>query len=1113
LATRTNRGGLVSAAWRLGRAAAAGVLLSTWAGTLSADPARYVRFTNLSLEQGLSQSAVSCIVQDHRGYMWFGTQDGLNRWDGSTFTVFKNDPQNPDSLSGNAIWALHEDGDGSLWIGTDGGGLARLSLVTNAFSALRNDPANSASLSSNRIRAIASTPDGALWVGTDGGGVNRLDRKTGALTRFLHDPSKPDSLANDRIRALAVDAKGTLFIGTQEGLDRLDPGRAGFFHYRNDASKADTLGDDRIRSLLAARDGAIWVGGYEKGLDRLDPSSGSFSHFRNDPANDGSLSQNTVWSLLEDSEGTLWVGTNGGLNSLRPGGSSFARYVHQPTDPTSLANDRVLSLFQDRGGVLWIGAQGGGLDKWNPLTGAFVLFKSDPSAGSALSNDYVQAFATAPDGTLFVGTWGGLNVLDPARRTVRVFRHDPKNPASLADDRVTTLARASDGRIWVGALQAGLDRFDPARGTFTHFRHETAKPGSLSGNGVTSLLVDQEGALWVGVIGGGLNRLQPATETFVRYRHDPAAPASLSDDNVLAVAEDSTGTLWVGTEHGGLNRFDRSSGGFAHYRNDPARADSLAPGIVFCVHEDRKGTLWVGTQGGGLSGWSLEDRKANRPVFRRYGEKDGLPNDTIYGILEDEKSTLWLSTNRGLSNFDPAARTFRNFDQSYGLQSNEFNFGASHRSASGEMFFGGVNGFNAFFPARIRRNAYVPPVLLTGFYRLMKPVRLPRDVSETAEVRLTYKDYVVSFEFAALDFTAPAKNRYAYKLEGFDRDWVDSGTSRRATYTNLPAGKYVFRVKGSNSDGVWNEAGASLGVIVTPPPWKSRWAFLLYGLAILAVIASFVRRSRKELEREAERGRLLEVEVQKRTNELAVRNVELNEAILKLEASSLTDSLTGLHNRRFLMSEIDKQIGLVDRYYTASAQSDGQDASVPRPDFVLLMVDLDGLKPVNDSHGHAAGDKVLLQMKEVLEHACRRSDTILRWGGDEFLIIGRFAQPSVAETLAERIRTLVAQRVFDLGEGHSSQLSCSIGFAFFPFIPTAPKGVTWEQVVMIADRALYVAKASGKNAWVGIFSTKRTPLENIARLINIHLETFVLDGSVELHTSLTEPARLVLGRA
>jgi diguanylate cyclase (GGDEF)-like protein len=1111
LATIPDRGGLVSAARRLGRAAVAGILLSSWA-RLSADPARYVRFTNISLEQGLSQSAVSCIAQDSRGYMWFGTQDGLNRWDGYDFTVFKNDPRSAESLPANAVWALHADREGSLWIGTDGGGLARLNLKTNVFSTLLNDPGNSASLSSNRVRSIAETPDGVLWIGTDGGGLNRLDRKTGTVKRFRHDPSRADSLANDRIRALAVDAKGSLWIGTQEGLDRLDAGGAGFLHFRNDPARADSLGDDRIRSLLVARDGAVWVGGYAKGLDRLDPAGGSFSHFRNEPKNAASLSDNTIWSLLEDSDGTLWVGTNNGLNALGKGATNFTRYVHQPTDPASLADSRVLALHQDRGGVIWVGTQGSGLDKWNPLTGAFVLFKSDLSAGSTLSNDYVQAFATAPDGTLVVGTWGGLNVLDPARRAVRVFRHDAKNPASLADDRVMTLARAADGTTWVGTLEAGLDRLDPARGTFRHFRNEPGKPSSLSGNGVTSLLIDHEGALFVGVMGGGLNRYQPGTETFVRYQHDAANPSSLSDDNVLTVAEDSGGTIWVGTEHGGLNRFDRSSGGFTSYRNNPARADSLAPGIVFCVHEDKKGVLWIGTQGGGLSGWSPEDRKAGRPVFRRYGDKDGLPNDTVYGILEDEKGTLWLSTNRGLSNFDPNAGTFRNFDQSYGLQSNEFNFGASHRSASGEMFFGGINGFNAFYPARIRRNAYMPPVVLTGFYKLMKPALLPQDISETQETRLTWRDYVVSFEFAALDYTAPAKNRYAYKLEGFDRDWIDPGSSRRATYTNLPAGRFVFRVKGSNSDGLWNEKGVSLGVVVSPPPWKSAWAYLLYGLVIAGVIASFVRRARRRLEQEAERGRLLEAEVQNRTKELGVRNEELRDAIAKLQASSLTDSLTGLHNRRFLMTEIDKEIGLVDRYY-ASMEAGGPDVSVPRPDFVLLMVDLDGFKPVNDSYGHAAGDRVLLEMKNVLERACRRSDTILRWGGDEFLIIGRFAQPSVAEALAQRICSLVADHTFDLGDGHTARLTCSIGFAFFPFIPATPRGVTWEQVVIIADRALYVAKASGKNAWVGIFSTKKTPADNVAPLINSRLEIFVLDGSIELHTSFTDPARLVLGRA
>ncbi len=1043
--------------------------------------------------------------------MWFGTQDGLNRWDGYSFTVLKRDPENKSSISANTIWALHADRDRALWIGTDGGGLNRLDLRTLVFTAYRNDPANPASLSSDRVRAIHEARDGVLWVGTDGGGLNRFDRALSAFTRFLHDPSNPNSPSGDRIRSIAEGKDGAIWIGSDGGgLSRLDPKTGTFTHFRNDPASPGSLSSDRVRSVLAARDGTIWVGTYASGVDRLDPGSGAFTHFRHSPSNPRSLSDDKVWALLQDSDGTLWIGTDGGLNLRTPADDGFSRHLHRPTDPASLAENRVLSLLQDRGGVLWAGTQTSGVDRSNPAAGSFALHRADHADPRSLTGNTVQAFAPGPDGALWVGTYEGLNLLDSGRRLVRSYRHDARQPGSLADDRVMSLLAGRKGALWVGTLEGGLDRLDASRGAFTHYRHDPANPASLGANGVTSLLEDRQGQLWVGTFRGGLNRFQQSTESFVRYRSDPANPASLSDDTVLALAEDAAGTLWIGTERGGLNRFDRTSGAFARFRHDPARKESLAAGIVFCIHEDARGTLWIGTQGGGLSAWSAEDRKANRVVFRHYAERDGLPNDTVYGILEDARGTLWLSTNRGLSNFDPKTGAFRNFDRTHGLQSNEFNFGASNRGPDGAMRFGGNEGFNEFHPDRIRLNAHVPPVVLTGFLKFLKGVPLPKDLNEIGEVTLSHRDYVASFEFAALDFTAPAKNLYAYKLEGFDRDWVDSGTSRRATYTNLPAGRYTFRVKGSNSDGVWNEAGASLGVVVVPPPWRSWWAYALYALAILAAMATYVRRSRRELEREAERGRLLEAEVLKRTKELGVRNEELKEAIGKLQESSLTDSLTGLHNRRFMMTEIDKEIGLVDRYY--ADLSKGPDASIPRPDFVLLMVDLDGLKPVNDMYGHAAGDKVLLQMKDVLERACRRSDTILRWGGDEFLIIGRFAQPSVAETLAERIRSLVAEHVFDLGDGHSVRLTCSIGFAFFPFIPAAPKGVTWEQVVMIADRALYVAKASGKNAWIGIFSTKKTPLENVAPLLNTRLEIFVLDGSVELHTSLTDPGKLALGR-
>jgi diguanylate cyclase (GGDEF)-like protein len=521
----------------------------------------------------------------------------------------------------------------------------------------------------------------------------------------------------------------------------------------------------------------------------------------------------------------------------------------------------------------------------------------------------------------------------------------------------------------------------------------------------------------------------------------------------------------------------------------------MSRGPIFSIHEDRRGNLWIGTQGGGLNRWDLADRRAGRAVFKHYTERGGLPNNTIYGILEDEEGSLWLSTNRGLSKLDPQTGGIRNYDTTHGLQSNEFNFGAHYRSAVGEMFFGGNNGFNAFFPGRIRINTHVPPVVLTSFLKLNKRTKLEKHISDVKEIQLTHRDYVVSFEFAALDYAAPEKNRYAYKLVGLDRDWTELPGARRATYTNLGPGHYVFRVKGANSDGVWNEQGFSLGVTVLPPPWRTWWAYTFYVLLLLGIALAFRQSHVRKLASEAEYNRILEQQVKERTAQLAERYDELQLANAKLEDASVTDSLTGLGNRRFLTQCIQKEIAMVERSYGAP------DRATNPCDLVLMMIDLDGLKTINDTYGHSAGDMALIQMRELLEKACRKADMILRWGGDEFLVVGRYADRELAKALAERIRVVVKDHPFDLGLDHPVYVSASIGFAFYPFIPSAPTRVTWEQVVTIADRALYGAKASGRNAWVGIFSTPATPLDAV-HLISHMPELLAREGRIEVQTSV-----------
>ncbi len=1007
------------------------------------------------------------------------------------------------------MWAIVEGRQGNLWIGTDGGGLDRLDPATGSFTQFKNDPSHANSLSHNRVRAIHVDAQGLLWIGTDGGGLNRFDPRSGRWERFTHDPANGRSISSDRVRSLHEGRDGTLWIGTYGGgLNAFDPRTQSFTAFRHDPENLSSLSDDRVYAVFEDRHGAVWVGTYRGGLNRLLRDSATFERFAHDPADRFSLGIGRVRAIFEDRDGILWIGTDGGLNEWR--GDRFIRYTNSATDPKSLSDDRVSTIFQDRGGVLWIGTKADGLNRWNPATGQFALIRADPEDPDGLSSDAVASFQyDAQRDLLWVGTFGGgLNRWDRATGRYRHFRHDPGNARSLSDDRVMSLLLDRTGALWVGTYDGGLNRLDPHSSSFTRYKHRPGDPSSLSGNAVMSIHEDSAGHLWIGTFEGGLNKMDRDRGTFVHYRHDPSVPTTLGSNRVTAFCEDSDQHLWIGTDGGGLNRFDRQTGTFVHFHHDPDDPQSLSSDVVWSIHEDASGTLWIGTQGGGLNRWEAEDRRAGREQLKRYTERDGLPNNLVYGILSDDRGHLWLSTNNGLSRFDPQSETFKNFDTAHGLQSNEFNFGAYYRSPTGEMFFGGIKGYNSFFPDRIHGNSHVPPVVLTSFMKLNQEVELAQPISRTARVTLDYTDYVVSFEFAALDYAAPEKNRYAYKLEGFDEDWIELGTTRRATYTNLDAGNYVLRVRGSNNDGLWNEDAVALRVKVLPPPWKTWWAYTLYTIAVGAVIIAYTRAQARKLEREAEYSRKLEGEVQARTRELATRNEELQEANRKLQEASLTDSLTGLRNRRYLMTEIDKSIALTERFYLKRRQqSDGRTPA--EADFLFLMIDLDGLKGINDTHGHMAGDRALLQMRDLLRLVCRKSDTIIRWGGDEFLVVGRNMSVSHCERLAERLRSTVSQHEFDLGEARRVRLSCSIGMAMYPFVRTEPTRVHWEQVVTIADRALYLAKTSGRNAWVAIFGTQKTPDENLIPLVQDHTQELLRTGAVELRSSITDMESIV----
>jgi len=854
--------------------------LATLLATVHSEPRRDndIVFESLSLDAGLSQSVVTALWQDRLGFLWVGTQDGLNRYDGAAFRVFKHDPLNPQSLSNTYITAITEDSTGRLWIGTNSG-LNAYDPRTERFTRFYHDPEDPTSLSSDAVSKLLLAADGTLWIGTTGGGLNHLDLQTGAFTRYQNDPASEFSLSTDNVSALYQDREGVLWVGLDGGLNRFDAVRQRFVRFTSDPDAPGSLPGSSVTALTEDARGHLWVGTFT-GLAVLDESTGRFQTIRYDPTDPHSLSDNAILTLALDGSGVLWVGTmNGGLNRYDPLTGSFIHYQPTPQDSASFPSVAVYAIYQDRSGVLWFGSFGAGLVKYSWTREKFTHYSVIPGDSTSLSDKAVWTFFEDREGVLWVGTvGGGLNRRDPQTGDFRAYMNDPEDPNSLTSNFVMSILEDSQGRFWVGTMGGGLHRFDRATGRFRAY----SRLGIIY-----QIYEDSRGELWI-CTEIGLGRYEPETDTFNFYANDPQDPTSLSSNYVLTLVEDQAGRFWLGTFNGGLALFDPERGVFTAYQHDPLDVDSLVDNTVLSIHQDRSGTLWVGTASG------LERFDPDSGTFRHYRERDGLPNDVIYAMLEDARGALWLSTNRGLSRFDPHTETFRNYTPADGLQSNEFNQGAAYRDSQGRLYFGGINGYNVFDPEAIVDNPYPPPVVITELQLFNQPVAPgPESPLQTAipfaeQLQLTYRQNFLSFEFAALDFTAPERNRYAYRLEGLDEDWNAVGARRFAGYTNLAPGHYTFRVRAANSDGVWNEDGVALPIVITPPFWRT-WAF--QGAIAVLLIGAVVGGVTLRLRLIEARNQHLERLVAERTEALNATMVELRRSRDAAEAANHAKSI------------------------------------------------------------------------------------------------------------------------------------------------------------------------------------------------------------------------------
>ena len=1037
-----------------------------------------------SLEEGLSQQAVNAIVQDSSGFMWFGTEDGLNRFDGYEFRQMRHDRADSGTLPNGWISSLVASDDG-VWIATDGGGVVFRNAATGKLDSpeeLRDTP------DLQRVRALARDRLGRLWIASRDAGVAIWDPRKPELKRLRHSPTQAASIADNAIYTILHLRSGDTLVGSANGLDRLAASNLEVSRVVLPEELAPAGTPLRVRALAESADGMVWIG-TDAGLARFDARNGRWRVFRENAASRVALPDNRVQSLLIDGKGRLWVGMIRGLSWFDPGTESFFTYHHDDAEARSLPDDYVVSLFEDRGGSLWIGTKFGGLAKWNPRTWSFGHVRADADEGYAERN--ITAFTEDKTGRLWVGTFGGGITLTErtSGRTTQLRHSDARG--SLSDDRVMAMLESADGSVWVGTMGGGLNRFDPQTLRADVFLNDPAVPTTLAASGVMSLLeVDRQ--LWVGTYGGGISRYDPRTRRFENLRPGPEDGLHLSNGRVTALARDRTGHVWIGTDGGGINVWDVRTRRLYYYKRDAKQLDSLSADSIYSILADDAGNVWIGTRGGGLDR-VINPSDAAHLRFSNVSEAQGLPNNTVYGLRADGMGNIWISTNYGLARLDPRSVGSRNyaiqrFHRLHGLQGEEYNFGAHFRDRSGKLYFGGTAGFNAFYPETLEFNERPPRVVLTQFLKLNSPgiAGVPEDHIE--RVSLSHEEDVVTLKFAALDFADPKSNRYEYKLEGFDGDWVRADERRAATYTNLPGGRYVFHVRASNSDGVWSTQDLALPIIVAPSVWATPWAFGGYALLAVLVLVGVWYAQQRRIRRAATAQLVLEQQVSDRTFELAERNRELEDANRRLEMASLTDALTGLANRRFLMQQFPRLLS-------------EQKSVDPKQGLAILIIDLDALKPINDQHGHAAGDEVIIEVAKTLRQAIRPDDVLARWGGDEFVVVAHAQHVEHATMLAERIRERVAKMKFVLPRGAVVRTSCSIGLTCLPFVPGKPNAVSWEHAIKIADLALYRAKR-GRNAWRGWFGTESvSTLQSVIGAVESNVDGLIANGVIIEHMS------------
>jgi ligand-binding sensor domain-containing protein/signal transduction histidine kinase len=857
-----------------------------------------IRFQRITIAEGLSLSSVYCIFQDSKGFMWFGTEDGLNKYDGKNFKVYRPVPSNKNSLTYRWIEHILEDNSGNLWFGSRNG-LSYFNPRKELFVQYIHDPDILTSISNDTITKLFLDNNNFIWIGTLNG-LNRINIGTRELEKIQ---LTADENVNLRIYDLLTDKKGNIWIATSNGLFRYDPTaqsyeriilnipgkrtekilsvvenndvlwigtEAGLIRYSIPDEKLSCYTipggrsyDQTVEKVYMDTSGNLWIVSSQ-GLLRFDQHADKFIHIIKSLDTSHSLSINTVKPIFEDSNGLIWFGTFGsGLYRIQPETGIISHFQNNPADQKSLSENSINCIYEDHCGRLFFGTFGAGISIYDPQANKFPLLRHNPLDHNSLSSNFVWSVFEDHKGHVWIGTNDkGLNVFYPETGQFVFYDHNESDPYSLPNSSVREIIEDSKGNIWIGTDGGGLSKFDPNSGKFISFHSVPENPGTISNNSVRNIYEDRDGILWIGTK-EGLNRFDPETGIFKRYLHSSKDPQSISSNFIYSrVYQDKKGFLWIGTYGGGLNKMNIEDETFTRFLNDPDNPESISDNVVFSIYQDDTGKFWIGTN----NGLDLFDAESGK--FRRFGLNEGLPNEVIYGILPDKNNNIWMSTNHGISRFNIIDYSTKNFDVNDGLQSNEFNGGAFHKGHSGRMYFGGVYGLNIIEPEEIKAPTCSSDVVITKLEILGQEVKvlppsvnwehdrnsnkiieidgnyfLPENISFIKGIILDYKYRFFSVEFSGLNNPVPGRIMYSYQMENLEDNWNYSGERNYISYANMKPGGYVLNVRALNPDGNWSDKIGRLNIVIKPPFWLSWWFIILevlFGLMVAVFIYRYL---------------------------------------------------------------------------------------------------------------------------------------------------------------------------------------------------------------------------------------------------------------------------------